>query len=107
MKVFDKSALEKELQRSKLKSDAGLSKLVNKLSQFFSRASHYFVSFLSEASAVASGFGYKSPDATSMRSRWEMPVTEPHNIEVPRSMVEVVVSWNIPMHKWLKTCKSF
>jgi porcupine-like protein len=29
-------------------------------------------------------------------------VTQPHNIEVPRSLVEVVVSWNIPMHAWLK-----
>ena len=39
------------------------------------------------------------------RSRWDVPVTEPHNIEVPRSLVDVVVSWNIPMHKWLKKCK--
>jgi len=66
------------------------------------RASHYFVSFMSEASAVASGFGYTPPDVTSARSRWDVPVTEPHNIEVPRSLVDVVVSWNIPMHKWLK-----
>lgn len=70
------------------------------------RASHYFVSFLSEASAVAAGFGYKPPDSSSTRSRWEVPVTEPHNIEVPRSLVDVVVSWNIPMHKWLKQCKN-
>lgn len=66
------------------------------------RASHYFVSYLSEASAVTAGFGFKPPDATAARSRWELTVTEPHNIEVPRSLVEVVVSWNIPMHKWLK-----
>ena len=32
-------------------------------------------------------------------------ITQPHNIEVPRSLLDVVVSWNIPMHKWLKTCK--
>ena len=31
------------------------------------RASHYFVSFMSEASAVASGFGYTPPDVTSAR----------------------------------------
>ena len=66
------------------------------------RASHYFVSFMSEASSVAAGFGYKPPDGASPRSRWEVPVAEPHNIEVPRSLVDVVVSWNIPMHKWLK-----
>jgi porcupine-like protein len=33
---------------------------------------------------------------------WQLPVTQPHNIEVPRSLVEVVVSWNMPMHAWLK-----
>ena len=71
------------------------------------RASHYFVSFMSEASSVAAGFGYKPPDGASPRSRWEVPVAEPHNIEVPRSLVDVVVSWNIPMHKWLKKCKDF
>ena len=32
-------------------------------------------------------------------------ITQPHNIEVPRSLLDVVVSWNIPMHKWLKTCE--
>ena len=33
---------------------------------------------------------------------WQMQVTQPHNIEVPRSLVEIVVSWNVPMHAWLK-----
>ena len=35
-------------------------------------------------------------------TQWQVQVTQPHNIEVPRSLVEVVVSWNIPMHAWLK-----
>jgi len=63
------------------------------------RASHYFVSFMSEASVIAAGFG-----AHSMGSHilWHYTVTQPHNVEVPRSLVEVVVSWNLPMHKWLK-----
>ena len=64
------------------------------------RASHYFVSFISTASAVASGFG-----STANSPRWDVKVAEPHNIEVPRSLVEVVVSWNVPMHIWLKKCK--
>ena len=38
------------------------------------RASHYFVSFMSEASSVAAGFGYKPPDGASPRQgllyRW-------------------------------------
>jgi len=61
------------------------------------RASHYFVSFISMATAVASGFG-----SVANTARWEVDIAQPHNIEVPRSLVDVVVSWNIPMHKWLK-----
>ncbi|KAJ1530547.1 hypothetical protein ONE63_005435 [Megalurothrips usitatus] len=61
------------------------------------RSSHYFVSFVSEASAVVSGFGRNSDDD------WNIPVTKPHLIEIPRSLVQVVVYWNMPMHHWLKT----
>ena len=68
------------------------------------RASHYFVSFISESSAVASGFGCQPGAGPQGVTKWDVPVTEPHNIEVPRSLVDVVVSWNIPMHKWLKQC---
>ena len=70
------------------------------------RASHYFVSFISEASAVACGFGCQRSLAPQGVTKWEVPVAEPHNIEVPRSLVEVVVSWNKPMHQWLKQCNS-
>ena len=43
------------------------------------RASHYFVSFMSEASVIAAGFG-----AHSMGSHilWHYTVTQPHNVEV-------------------------
>eukprot|EP00096_Caligus_rogercresseyi_P004079 TRINITY_DN18215_c0_g1_i1.p1 TRINITY_DN18215_c0_g1~~TRINITY_DN18215_c0_g1_i1.p1 ORF type:complete len:530 (-),score=109.98 TRINITY_DN18215_c0_g1_i1:55-1644(-) len=63
------------------------------------RASHYFVSFVSEATATAAGFGYSKED----QSWSELAVARCNSIELPRSLVEVVVSWNIPMHKWLKT----
>jgi hypothetical protein len=59
---------------------------------------------MSEASAVAAGFGCSTKDDMAP-AHWNVPVTEPHNIEVPRSLAEVVISWNIPMHKWLKQCK--
>ena len=52
------------------------------------------------ATAVASGFG-----SVANTARWEVDIAQPHNIEVPRSLVDVVVSWNIPMHKWLKKCE--
>lgn len=63
------------------------------------RASHYFVSFMSEASVIAAGFGAHSMGTHIL---WHYTVTQPHNVEVPRSLVEVVVSWNMPMHRWLK-----
>ena len=33
------------------------------------------------------------------------PVSVPLAVEIPRSLVEVVTNWNLPMHYWLKTCK--
>lgn len=63
------------------------------------RSSHYFISFVSEASAVVSGLGRNSDDD------WVVDVTKPHLIEIPRSLVQVVVYWNMPMHYWLKTCE--
>ena len=63
------------------------------------RASHYFVSYLGEATAVAGGFGFN----TELNHWNDMQIVQPHNIEVPRSLLDVVVSWNMPMHRWLKT----
>ncbi|XP_071527219.1 protein-serine O-palmitoleoyltransferase porcupine isoform X2 [Panulirus ornatus] len=54
------------------------------------RSSHYFVSYLSEASALLAGLNVGR-------------VARPEFIEIPRSLVEVVINWNIPMHHWLKT----
>ena len=50
--------------------------------------SHFFICFAAE----------------SMFSLWEidLKVTIPFHILLPHSMVQLVVSWNIPMHIWLK-----
>ncbi|XP_072935097.1 protein-serine O-palmitoleoyltransferase porcupine [Epargyreus clarus] len=61
------------------------------------RMSHYFVSSMSIVSMVCAGFGLTN-DCHS-----ELEITKPFNIELPRSLVQVVVYWNIPMHQWLKT----
>lgn len=61
---------------------------------FSFRSSHYFVSYLSETSSQLSGLDIRE-------------VARPAYIEIPRSLVEVVVYWNMPMHYWLKTCKFF
>ena len=65
------------------------------------RSSHYFVSYLSELTALAAGID------TSTTERWTVTVTRPWHIELPRSLVEVVIHWNVPMHTWLKTCKLY
>ena len=62
------------------------------------RASHYFVSYISEASAVMAGLG-------GSMANFNIQVAQPLEIEFPRSLSEIVKAWNIPMHKWLKTCK--
>ncbi|KAK6177121.1 hypothetical protein SNE40_015288 [Patella caerulea] len=64
------------------------------------RFSHYFVSFLSEATHVLSGFGYTQ---TADSVKWDYSVVRPDKIEIPHSLVEVVTNWNLPMHTWLKT----
>lgn len=38
-------------------------------------------------------------------SEFDYQVTKPITIEWPRSLVEVVIYWNITMHMWLKTCR--
>ncbi|XP_045506615.1 protein-serine O-palmitoleoyltransferase porcupine [Colias croceus] len=70
------------------------------------RMSHYFVSSMSVVSMVSAGFGLTN-DCHS-----EIDITKPYFIELPRSLVQVVIFWNIPMHQWLKnyvfkTCQPY
>lgn len=70
------------------------------------RMSHYFVSSMSIVSMTSAGFGLTN-DCHS-----EIQVTKPFYIELPRSLVQVVIFWNIPMHQWLKnyvfkTCQPY
>lgn len=70
------------------------------------RMSHYFVSSMSIVSMISAGFGLTN-DCHS-----EIHVTKPLFIELPRSLVQVVIYWNIPMHQWLKnyvfkTCQCY
>uniref|UniRef100_A0A1B6EDG5 Protein-serine O-palmitoleoyltransferase porcupine n=1 Tax=Clastoptera arizonana TaxID=38151 RepID=A0A1B6EDG5_9HEMI len=60
------------------------------------RTSHYFISFLSEATSLLAGFGSQSDGS------WKISVAQLQYIELPRSLVQVVVSWNLSMHQWLK-----
>lgn len=52
--------------------------------------------------AVAEGLLWTSTAPFLCR---EVSVVKPLAVEVPRSMVLVVTSWNIPMSQWLKTCR--
>ncbi|KAK6758860.1 hypothetical protein RB195_016220 [Necator americanus] len=51
------------------------------------RTSHYFVSFLSQGLLSLSGM--------------HLSTCSPTSVEFPRSLVDVVVAWNIPMHRYL------
>ncbi|XP_057711666.1 protein-serine O-palmitoleoyltransferase porcupine-like [Corythoichthys intestinalis] len=62
--------------------------------------SNYFVGHLSESTSMLAGAGHTEEKDNI---RWEMKVVKPLNVEIPRSMVMVVTSWNIPMSQWLKT----
>ncbi|KAM4695686.1 protein-serine O-palmitoleoyltransferase porcupine isoform 2-T3 [Rhinophrynus dorsalis] len=62
--------------------------------------SNYFVGFLSEVTAVLSGAGFTEEKD---HVHWDLTVTRPLNVEIPRSMVEVVTSWNLPMSRWMHT----
>ncbi|TGZ73627.1 hypothetical protein CRM22_001370 [Opisthorchis felineus] len=76
------------------------------------RFSNYFVSYSSEAFLAALGIGYINMDSTteltgptsSSRTSSNGPIHVTHMlfIEFPRSLVDVVVNWNLPMHSWLK-----
>lgn len=62
--------------------------------------SNYFVGHLSEGTTMLAGAGFTEEKDNI---RWDMSVVKPLNVEMPRSMVLVVTSWNIPMSRWLKT----
>ncbi|CAH8477555.1 unnamed protein product [Heterobilharzia americana] len=77
------------------------------------RFSHYFVCLSSESFMAALGYCDKystkskeKADTDEEESITEVyrpvVVTQPWFIEFPRSLVEVVIQWNIPMHNWLK-----
>ncbi|XP_040180172.1 protein-serine O-palmitoleoyltransferase porcupine isoform X2 [Rana temporaria] len=62
--------------------------------------SNYFVGFLSEVTTVLSGAGFTEEKD---HVHWDLAVSRPLNVEIPRSMVDVVTSWNLPMSRWLHT----
>ncbi|XP_043935251.1 protein-serine O-palmitoleoyltransferase porcupine [Protopterus annectens] len=62
--------------------------------------SNYFVGFISETTATLSGAGFTDEKD---HIRWDLVVSKPLNVELPRSMVEVVTSWNLPMSHWLNS----
>ncbi|XP_075898601.1 protein-serine O-palmitoleoyltransferase porcupine-like isoform X2 [Nelusetta ayraudi] len=62
--------------------------------------SNYFVAYLSETTTTLAGARFTEEKENL---KWDMTVSKPLNIEFPRSMVEVVTSWNLPMSSFLHT----
>lgn len=51
---------------------------------------------------VTAGFTIPSAPQSLSIKIFGYVVSNPHKVEFPRSLVQVVVNWNIPMHNWLK-----
>ncbi|THD21812.1 putative protein-cysteine N-palmitoyltransferase porcupine [Fasciola hepatica] len=69
------------------------------------RFSHYFVSYSSDTFLATFGVGYSVANGDQpARSPIDGAVHVTHMLEMefPRSLVEIVVNWNLPMHTWLK-----
>uniref|UniRef100_A0A3Q2D047 Porcupine O-acyltransferase n=1 Tax=Cyprinodon variegatus TaxID=28743 RepID=A0A3Q2D047_CYPVA len=62
--------------------------------------SNYFVGYLGETTATLAGAGFTEEKDNL---KWDLSVSKPLNIEFPRSMLEVVTSWNVPMSHFLHT----
>ncbi|EDO40458.1 predicted protein, partial [Nematostella vectensis] len=66
------------------------------------RFSHYFVSYLSECTSIACGIGTETIFKDHKQTHWHFDVSRPQHVELPRSLVEVVIHWNVPNHVFLK-----
>lgn len=66
------------------------------------RCSHYFICFLSQCTMLLAGFG-SGVGKKDIKRTLGYSITRPWIVEFPRSLVEVVVFWNLSMHHWLKT----
>lgn len=55
---------------------------------------------------LLAGFESKRSSRSKHNQILGYSITKPWVIEMPRSLVDVVVYWNLSMHYWLKTCKS-
>ena len=80
--------------------------------------SHFYISFLATSTSLISGVGSVDDAKTKVKCddeyvksshndqkslNWsKFKVTKPLMVEIPRSMLNVVVAWNIPMSKWLR-----
>ncbi|XP_004086399.1 protein-serine O-palmitoleoyltransferase porcupine [Oryzias latipes] len=62
--------------------------------------SNYYVGHLSEGTSMLAGACFTEEKEHIC---WDMSVVKPLQVEIPRSMVLVVTSWNIPMSRWLKS----
>lgn len=72
---------------------------------FSYRCSHYFICYLSQCTMLIAGFGSGTVPNPNRRDKQILgySITKPWIIELPRSLVDVVVCWNLSMHQWLKS----
>ncbi|TRY94178.1 hypothetical protein DNTS_030538 [Danionella cerebrum] len=85
-----------KLLRNKKRKMRWLQAYENTLSFHFS---NYFVSFLGETTTTLAGAGF-TEEKDNLK---DITIAKPLNVELPRSMVDVVTSWNLPMSRWLNS----
>lgn len=69
------------------------------------RISHYFVMTLSAMCFLSSGIMNQDDQKDVCLTSLHTNITKPSLIEFPRSILGIVVNWNISMHKFLKKRK--
>ncbi|XP_039273180.2 protein-serine O-palmitoleoyltransferase porcupine-like [Styela clava] len=62
--------------------------------------SHFYICYLSQTTCMLSGIGSEKHSDNQVWS--EFSITKPFAVEIPTSMLNVVVAWNMQTSKWLK-----
>ena len=77
------------------------------------RYSNYFICLFIQSICILNQIKLhdKAVESKSSKSKEvnleEFKVVQVRRIELPRSLAQIVINWNIPMHYWLKKCNLF
>lgn len=67
------------------------------------RLSNYFICYCSQSLCILSNVRFNDKQNKKSENTLRAVITRPLHVELPRSLLDVVTNWNLPMHYWLKT----